>query len=244
MINKPYSLNRGSASRPKDIMSEETQENIQPVKENDAEINLSRMRKKYERELQEEALARQKAEARLTELEALAKRSEPKEEEEEEEGYDPYVDTKKLKKTLRNFSDQTEKKTQTQIQRAVSEALENERKQNYLNSHSDFNQILTEENAEKFAQQYPKLADTILKMPESFERQKLVYENIKALGLERKENAKNTIQDKINQNRQHPGYQPSGAPGGAYANQGDFSEAGQKAAYNKMLELKRRMKIS
>lgn len=225
-------------------MTEESKENIQPVKENDAEINLSRMRKKYERELQDEANARQKAEARVAELEAMTKKADPKDDEEEEEGYDLYVDTKKFKKTLRNFSEQTEKKTQSQIQRAVNEALDNERRQQYLNNHSDFNQTLTEENAEKFAQQYPKLADTILKMPESFERQKLVYENIKALGLDRKESPKNTVQDKINQNRQHPGYQPTGAPGGSYANQGDFSKAGQKAAYEKMLDLKRRMKIS
>ncbi len=200
-------------------MSEENQENVEQVKENDAEINLSRMRKKYERELQEEALARQKAEARAAELEAAMRNSKPSDEEEEEDDeFDPYIDKKKFKKTLNKFSEITEKKTHTQIQRAVNEALENERRQNYLSAHSDFNNVLTDDNAEKFAQRFPKLAETILKMPEGFERQKLVYENIKALGLDQKDQQKNGIQDKINQNKQHPGYQPSGSPGGAYAN--------------------------
>ena len=53
-----------------------------------------------------------------------------------------------------------------------------------------------------------------------------------------------SIQDKIDANRRSPFYQPSGIGSAPYAGpDGDFSAAGQKTAYDKMQELKSRLRI-
>jgi hypothetical protein len=80
-------------------------------------------------------------------------------------------------------------------------------------------------------------------MPEGFERQKLVYKNIKALGLHKPEEKAPSIQDKVDANRRSPYYQPSGVGSAPYAPVGDFSANGQKAAYEKMQELKSKLRI-
>ncbi len=98
-------------------------------------------------------------------------------------------------------------------------------------------------HAQKFADNDPELAETILQMPEGFERQKLVYKNIKALGLHKPAQKQSTIQEKIDQNRRSPYYQASGVGSAPYASQGDFSAGGQKNAYEKMLELKKNLRI-
>jgi hypothetical protein len=78
-------------------------------------------------------------------------------------------------------------------------------------------------------------------MPEGFERQKLVYKNIKALGIHKKDEPKPSIQDKVDQNRRTPYYQPTGVGTAPYANAADFSQSGQSAAYKKMKELQKRL---
>ena len=98
-------------------------------------------------------------------------------------------------------------------------------------------------HAEKLAQKDPELAETILSMPESFERQKLVYKNIKALGLHLPEQKAQSIQEKVDANRRNPYYQPSGIANAPYASQGDFSPQGQQQAYNKMRELQKKMRL-
>jgi len=100
-----------------------------------------------------------------------------------------------------------------------------------------------QQHADKFAEREPELAETILQMPEGFERQKLVYKNIKALGLHKPAEVKSTIQDKVDANRRSPYYQPSGVGSAPYAAAGDFSPSGQKNAYQKMQELKNKLRI-
>jgi len=99
------------------------------------------------------------------------------------------------------------------------------------------------QNIERFYQHDKELADTILSMPEGFERQKLVFKSIKALGLHKPEVKQQSIQDKIDANKRSPYYQPSGIGTAPYASQGDFSDGGKKNAYQKMQELKNNLRI-
>ena len=110
-----------------------------------------------------------------------------------------------------------------------------------MKQNPDFYDVM--QHAQAFADKDPELAETILSMPEGFERQKLVYKNIKALGMHKKEEPKATIQDKIEANRRSPYYQPSGMASPGYSSGGDYSEAGKKNAFDKMQELKKRLRI-
>jgi hypothetical protein len=212
-------------------------ENKAPIenKPTDKELNFRQLEAKYERQLQQERAARLEAE-RIAK-ERVEKRQEPEEEEDDE----PYVDKKKLNKTLAKFGQQQTQQTQSEIQKAVQVALQEERKQNWIKTNSDFYDVL--QHAEKLLMKDPELAETILEMPDGFERQKLVYRNIKALGLHRPEEKKSTIQDKVDANRRSPYYQPSGVGAAPYNSSSDFSESGQKNAYAKMQELKSKLRI-
>jgi hypothetical protein len=127
------------------------------------------------------------------------------------------------------------------MEHAKTAAKEELKQEMWLENNPDFYEVLG--NAEKFAQRSPKLAETILRMPEGFERQKLVYQNIKELGLHKPETKAPSIQDKIDANKRSPYYQPSGVGTAPYASAGDFSAVGQKNAYDKMQELKSRLRM-
>ncbi len=204
--------------------------------QNSKEINF-RLQERAMQEKYERILAQERAEK-----ERLAKELEQRQRFAEDEDEDePYIDHKKLKKEQAKLGQQIKQETQGEIQKAVQTALYEERKQNWLKANPDFYQVM--QHAEKFAQADPELAETILEMPEGFERQKLVFKNIKALGLHKPEQKQPSIQDKIDANRKGPYYQPSGVGSAPYSSQSDFSQGGQKQAYDKMQELKNRLRL-
>lgn len=245
MLIKP--LNRSPASRTKvQHMTSNLQDNIaantaqdtsqQTKQPNDKEYNFRMQEQRYQRMLEQERAARLEAEKKAEEY--ASKKSQVSDDDEDDE---PYVGHKKLNKTLAKFGEQTQKQTQNEIQKAVHTALTEERKQNWIKSNPDFYDVL--QKADIFAQKNPELAETILEMPDTFERQKLVYKNIKAMGFDKPEQKGPGIQDKIDANRRSPYYQPSGVSAAPYAGAGDYSPAGQKNAYAKLQELKSRLRI-
>ncbi len=192
------------------------------------ELNFRALEAKYQQQFQAQKVENE----RLSQ--ELQQRQSPKDDDEEDS--EPYVDHKKLKREQAKFGQQIKQETQSEIQRAVSKALQDERKQSWLKSNSDFYDVM--QHAEKFAQHDPELAESILEMPDTFERQKLVYKNIKALGIHKPAEKAPSIQEKIDANRRSPYYQPSGVTAAPYSQASDFSPSGQKQAYEKMQALK------
>ncbi len=231
-------------------MSTASQENQAQteVRVDTTEQNLAKQRQMYERKLDQERQARQQAEERASSAEKAAQdraKMSPLNEEDDDDS-EPYVDKRKLQKTLNKFGEQTKQQTRQEIQAAVQEALEGERKSNYLRENSDFDHVMTEETLARFSTKHPRLAENILRMPEGFERQKLVYENIKALGLDKPEAKGPSVQDKIDANRRSPYYQPSSvgaAPYDSGPSGKDYSQNEKKNAYEKMQQLKARLRI-
>lgn len=209
-------------------MTEQLQENQAPP--SDKEINFRKQEAMYQRMLDER-------EKRIQELEARQVARAPVQEEEDEDDSEPYVDHKKLNKKLAKVGQSTQSEIQKAMEQAKLSAKEELRQEMWLENNPDFFDVL--KLADKFAARAPKLAENILRMPEGFERQKLVYNTIKEMGIDKPEQKAPSVQDKINANRQSPYYQPSGigaAPHNATA--GDFSDAGKKAAYDKVQALK------
>ena len=215
------------------------QENpVQETKNNDKELNFRALEAKFQKQLDKEIAARLEAERLAQEAHSKKQMSL----DDDEDDSEPYVDHKRLKKEQAKLGQKIKQETQTEIQKAVSMALAEERKQNWIKSNPDFYSIL--QHADKFAEQDPDLAESILEMPEGFERQKLVYKSIKSLGIHKPKVAESTIQQKVDANRKSPYYQPSGVGSAPYAGAGDFSVSGQKNAYSKMKELQTRLGIS
>lgn len=201
----------------------------------DKELNFRALENKYQRQLELERNARVEAERNLKEA------RQPKYVEEEEDDNEPYIDKKKLKKEQAKFGQQLRQETQSEIQKAIQQAVYQERQQSWLKQNPDYYKVM--ELTNKFAEEHPDLAETILEMPDSFERQKLVYKNIKSLGMDKPKAPVSTIQDKIDTNRKSPYYQPSGVGSSPYQSQGDFSATGQKNAYDQMQALKSKLRL-
>jgi fused signal recognition particle receptor len=211
----------------------------QEQKQNDKELNFNNVRKS----LETERLARQQAEARMAELERQMKESQRSHAKDEDDDDEPYVDHKKLTKKLASFEKNMEEKIDRKAEEKARSLLEQERQGSYLRENPDFQQVMSSDVVQKFADSHPRLAENILRMPEGFERQKLVYENIKALGLDKPKAKEPSVQEKIDANRRSPFAPAPGHAGPGYSVQGDFSESGQKSAYDKVQELKKRLRI-
>lgn len=216
-------------------MSSDNQASSQEIQQqnNDKDINFAAMRNKYERQIAQIQAEKDELAAQVNASRVL----------DEDDTSEPYVDHKKLNKSFNKFGQQVKQETKAEIQHAVNHAISEERKNNWLKGNPDFYDVL--KNAEKLAMKDPELAESILDMPEGFERQKLVYKSIKSLGLDREAPKAPSIQEKIDANRRSPYYQPSGVGAAPYANtsQSDFSPSGQKNAYDKMQELKSRLRL-
>lgn len=216
-------------------MTSPNTENQAEQQKNDKELNFRALEAKYQRALEEERGARLQAEK-----EAQEARSH-KQEQEEDDDNEPYVAPKSLNKKLSSFEKKLEEKIEKKAEQKAYEIMEKREQEKWLSDHKDFYQTM--QTAETFADANPGLANMILRMPEGFERQRLVYENIKAFENQKAKAAQPSIQSKIDENRRSPYYQPSGIANAPYAAAGDFSAVGQKNAYDKMQELKSKLRI-
>jgi len=208
---------------------------------NDKDLNFRRLEEKYERELQKQGQELQKHESARRELERKLEELSSRQNNDDDDDDEPYVDNRKLKKKLAHYGESFKKETQSEIQKAIGTALQEERRQNWIKNNADFYETL--KHADKLAESNPDLAEAILEMPDGFERQKLVYKNIKALNLDAPMPKEPSIQDKINANRKSPYYQPSGVGTSPYQSTGDFSKEGQRSAYEKMQKMKKMMRL-
>lgn len=206
-------------------------------KQNDKEFNFRAQEAKYER-----MLAQKQAEMeRITKELEEAKQSKSSHKDEDDDA-EPYVDNKRLEKKLEKFGKSTKADIQQGMEEAKRRAKEEIKREMWLEKNPDFHQVL-QTHAERFFQRAPHLAETILDMPEGFERQKLVYQNIKELGIDQPEVKKSSIQEKVDANRRNPGYMPSGTASPPHVMAGDFSAAGKKQAYEQMQKLKENLRL-
>lgn len=225
----------------------EIQEAVQEApKPSDKELNFRRQEEMFNRKLEQEKQARQQAEERLSQLERMVNsKGKVVDDDDDDHSDEPYVDHKRLQKAQARMEKKIVGETDTRINQAVQAALANERQTQWMKNNPDFYEVMN--HAQAFADKDPELAETILSMPEGFERQKLVYKNIKALGIHKPNEPKSTIQDKIDQNRRSPFYTPSGVGTAPYNGVVTFDKAQasspivQKNAHDKMKELQKRI---
>lgn len=208
-------------------------------KNTDKELNFLKLREQLEQERAEKLQFAKRLEELEKERANLVKKSSSDDDDDESE---PYVDHRRLRKKLEKVTENTRQFAKEDVKQAVQEAMYEERKTSYLKENPDFSDVMQPATIQKFADKNPRVAQAILGMPEGFERQKLVYESIKAMESTFKEE-KSSIQAKIDQNKRSPYYQPSGPGNAPYAAVGDYSSAGQKTAYEKMQQLKSNLRM-
>ena len=209
---------------------------VQDNKPSDKEINFRKIEEKHRRELSE-------MQARLEETERKATEALSRNQVEDDNDDEPYVGHKKLEKKLSSFEKRLEEKIDKRAEEKARMIMDRKEEEDWIKNNSDFSDVLKEENLMKLVNKAPGLAESIKRMPDGIEKQKLVYNTIKTMGLDKSEPKQQSVQEKIDANRRSPYYQPSGVGAAPYAGGGDFSPAGQKAAHAKMQELKSRLRI-
>lgn len=223
------------------IPQDNQSQNTETQKKDDKEFNFVQLRQQLERERAEKQALLERAEK----AEKVAQDRFSHLNDDDDTSDDPYIDEKRLNKKLTKFSQQTNKDTDDRINKAVQGALAEERRRTWLKNNSDFSDVM--QHAQTFAEKNPELAETILEMPEGFERQKLVYKNIKVLGLHKKPDPEPSIQEKIDSNRRGAFYQPTGVGSAPYGQPGaggkNYSPAEMKTAYDRVQELKSTLRI-
>lgn len=207
---------------------------VQENKPSDKELNFRKQEQMFQRMLAEK-------ESKLAEMQKQLEQSKTASQDDDDKDDEPYVDHRKLNKTLSKFGQSTQSDIQRAMETAKNAAKEELKQELWLENNPDFYDVL--QHAEKLALRSPKLAESILKMPDNFDRQKLVYQNIKELGVDKPEQKQSTIQEKIDSNKRSPYYQPTGIGTAPYSSQSDFSQSGQKQAYEKMQQLKKSLRI-
>ncbi len=212
------------------------QENQVQEKANDKELNFRQLEARYERQLAQERAARLEAEKMVQEAQTKKLQND-----DDDDDSEPYVGHKQLNKKLSKFEQTLSQKFDKSVEEKARGMIQEERQQTWLKNNPDFFETIKQ--ADKLAQRDPELAETILAMPEGFERQKLAYRAIKNMGLDKPEVKAPSIQEKIDANKRSPYYQPSGVASAPYAAAGDFSPQGQKQAYAKLQELKNKLRI-
>lgn len=204
-------------------------------KTSDKELNFRALETKYQRQLDNERAERERLAREIEDL----KRSRVQPEEEET---DVYVDNKRLDKRFKNFEKDLDEKIDKKAEEKAYRILEKREQENWLEQNPDFYDVV-QNHVQRFYEKAPRLAETILKMPDNFERKKLVYHNIKNMGLDQPEPKQSSIQDKVDANRRSPYYTPSGISASPYAPVGDFSDAGKKNAWEQVQKLKANLRL-
>lgn len=202
----------------------------------DKEYNFAMLNKK----LQAETAARIEAEKRADE--ALKSVNQRQVNDDDDDDNEPYVDHKKLNKKLSNFEKTMEQRIEQKAEVIARSMVEKQKHETWLRANPDFQETL-EKFASKLIEHDPDLVDAIIQMPDNLERQKLVYRNIKALGLHKPPAPQQSIQQKIDENKRSAFYQPSGMGAAPYSPQGDFSASGKELAYKKMKELQSKLRM-
>lgn len=204
-------------------------------KVSDKELNFRALETKYQRQLDNERAERERLAREIEDLKKSRVQL-------EEEDTDVYVDNKRLDRRFKNFEKDLDEKIDRKAEEKAYRLLEKREQETWLEQNPDFYEVV-QTHVQKFYEKAPRLAETILKMPDNFERKKLVYHNIKTMGLDKPEPKQPSIQEKVDANRRSPYYTPSGVSAAPYAPVGDFSEAGKKSAWEQVQKLKANLRL-
>jgi hypothetical protein len=122
-------------------MTENTPQSQVQEQQNNKELNFRALEQKYQKQLEQERSARLEAERIANE--ARQKYMAPVDDDDDSE---PYVDKKRLRKEQDRFGEKIKQETQSEINKAVQQALYQERNQNWMRQNPDHEEVMKHAN--------------------------------------------------------------------------------------------------
>lgn len=231
------------------------QEAAEPVEKaqnghSDKELNFrqleaSREAERKAKEVEKEARMRAEFEAEMLkrELEEIKQMLQPKEKDPLDEVED-YVDPDRLKAKLKIERAALERKAKDIAKQTYDEIKREEQekeKRDFLGrlkkEYPDYDQVMNENNLLTLEKVDPLFLDTVLAIPDDYERRKKTYAKLKALPQPEE---KVSIKEKVVENQQNPYYIPAGS-GTPTAVEFDIrSKSARDAAYAKLKSAQRK----
>lgn len=199
------------------------------------DYNFAQLRKTLEAERAEKAQLLQK----MKEMES-AKAPVPH----DDDGDEPYIDQKTLARKMSAWEKDLEQRFEKKAEEKARELLAQDKRNEFLKRNPDFENILAPENLDKYSKDNPEEAEvwTQLRTENNFERQKLLYYQLKKQEALKKMGEVSSMQKKVDENRKNPYYIPSGSgtpPQASFG--GNFDKTAQKNSYDLMQSLKQRV---
>jgi hypothetical protein len=115
----------------------------------DKELNFRKQEEMFNRKLEQERVARQQAEERLSQLEKMVQGRNKVDDDDDEPSDEPYVDHRRLQRAQAKMEKKIVNETDTRIQQAVQSALAVERQNQWLKNNPDFHEVMN--HAQTFA---------------------------------------------------------------------------------------------
>lgn len=227
-------VNKQEAASPEQKVSESP---------SDKELNFRRL--EAAREADRDARVRAELENQMLkrEIEEIKVLLQPKEKDPLDEVED-YVDPARLKAKLsieRTALERKAKEIAKNTYQEIKKEEEEKEKKNYIarlkRDYPDYESVMNESTLMTLEQIDPIFLETVLSIPDDYERRAKTYKKIKSLP---KPEEKVSIQDKVAENQQNPYYMPSGS-GNPSAVEFDIrSKSARESAYAKLKAAQKR----
>jgi hypothetical protein len=207
----------------------------------DKEVNFRRLEAARDSEREARIRAEMHSQRMEEELKNIKDMLQPKESDPLDSSED-YVDGVRLKAKLEKERASYEKKA-VDIARNTYEQIQlEEKKKNFLgrlkSEHSDYDQIMSENNVINLEKQNPHFVQAILKIDDEYDRRKLAYEYLKANQAPKE--TFQSIKDKVAENASNPYYIPAGSGTPTAIEFDTKSASSREAAYAKLKAAQKR----
>lgn len=181
---------------------------------------------------------------RLALLEENAKKAAIPKEGDEDDG-EPYVDKKRLSREMSKLKESMGAEIDRKAEEKARSLMAEEKKKDFFKNNKDFNEIMQQDEIQRFIAEQPGLAEDLETMPDNFERQKVVYRMIKTLKEAKPVQGtappapRSALAQAFDARKSQMAYQPGGSSGGPFQSLGDYSQGGMKNAYDKYKALQK-----
>lgn len=219
--------------------------NPEPVeqKPDNKEFNFRRLEQSRDEEMRKRVEAEKEREYLKRELEQIKTMLQPKEED-PLASIDPY-DPKSVQAGISKTLEIERKKILKEAEEVVRQNLERTKKEDRVNSlryeHSDYDQVMNEQNIAKLGDLQPELVESLLEVQDEYKRRKLAYQAIKK-HIVAKPEPRASIKEKVEENKANPYFIPA-SHGNPPVKGIDFdmqSKDARKQAYEKLKAAQRR----
>lgn len=199
-------VNEQATAQPEKTQSQEAVSN--------KELNFRRLEAAREAEKEARIRAEMQTEQMRNELKEIKQMLQPKEID-ALDGVEDFVDPERLKKKLQQERDRNRREAAEIAERTYEERKQKDEKANFFQrlrgQFSDYDQVMNEANLAHLQEEDPVFLDTVVKVPDEYERRLDTYKKIKSMQAKKpKIEERASIKEKVEENMKNPYFiQPS-----------------------------------